>query len=68
MNATAHPEIFEDVINHELLFNVDLRRNRITVEFKGKHVIHNYDELITIGQYYEFKKKTIKELTEHNFN
>ncbi|PKP11996.1 MAG: hypothetical protein CVU09_00410 [Bacteroidetes bacterium HGW-Bacteroidetes-4] len=68
MNATAHSEIFEDIISSDLLFNVDLRRNRITVEFKGKHVIHQPKEPITTGEYYEYKKRTIKQLTGEDYN
>lgn len=67
MNATAHPEVFEDIINDQLLFNVDLRRNRITVEFNGKHTFHEPKEPITTGQYYDFKKRTVKELTGEDY-
>jgi len=67
MNATAHPEIFEDVINDDLLFNVDFRRNRITTEFKGKYMFTDFNNDITIGQYYEYKKRMVKDLTGQNY-
>ena len=67
MNATQQSEIFEDVISDELLFNVDLRKNRVTVEFNGKHIMYEPNQPITTGEYYEYKKKTVKELTGQDY-